>query len=101
MSPKQMQLPIFIQAKPWEKTKNLPRTTTFGWWSFNKVFYKTTTYSRQPLLSGSKSGCLTQVWMGGNSVGRIKYDWKLQHLYLHVSWTQQSEVKSAKSNHKR
>ena len=30
MSPKQMQLPIFIQAKPWEKTKNLPRMTTFG-----------------------------------------------------------------------
>ena len=56
-----MQLPIFIQAKPWEKTKNLPRTTTFGWWSFNKVFYKTTTYSRQPLLSGSKSGRLIQV----------------------------------------
>ena len=25
---------LFKQILPWERTKNLPRTTTFGWWSF-------------------------------------------------------------------
>ena len=50
-----------------------------------KVFYKTTTCPRRPLLSGPKSGCLIQVWLYlvqirvNCSSNLAKLDWKLQN----------------------
>ena len=57
---------VFIVFKTFSrgiKAKNLPRTTRFCLWSFMKVFYKTTTCPRRPLLSGPKSARLIQVWL--------------------------------------
>ena len=55
---------LFKQILLWEK-----KLKTCQEWQhlvsglFIKVFYKTTTFPRRPLLSGPKSGCLIQVWL--------------------------------------
>ena len=50
---------FFTKHSQWGiKTKNLPKTIRLVCGHFIKVFYKTTTCPRQPLLSGPKGGCL-------------------------------------------
>ena len=53
---------------------------------FIKVFYKTTTCPRQPLLSGSESGSLIQVWLHIIQIGFwiAKFLSKNYHLKLSI-----------------
>ena len=57
------QLQIFIQANitVGKKLKTCQERPHLLSGRFIKVFYKKTTCPRQPLLSGSESGCLIQV----------------------------------------
>ena len=63
MASKHAQLRIFIQANitVGKKLKTCQERPHFVSGRFIKVFYKTTTCPRRPLLSGPKSGRLTQV----------------------------------------
>ena len=56
--------PLFKQILPWEKKlKTCQERPHLLSTSFIKEFYKTTTCSRQPLLSGPESCLLVQVWL--------------------------------------
>ena len=55
---------LFIKHSLWEqKLKTCQEQPDLVCGCFIKVFYKTIISPRQPLLSGTKSGFLTQVWL--------------------------------------
>ena len=55
---------LFKQILPWEnKLKTCQERPHLVSCRFMKVFYKTTTCPRRPLLSGPKSGFPVQVWL--------------------------------------
>ena len=55
---------LFVKHSQWEyKLKTCQEQPDLVCGCFIKVFYKTTTCPRWPLLSGPKSGCLIQVWL--------------------------------------
>ena len=71
MAPKHAKLQIFIQVNlyffqnihRWKKTKTCQERQKNICGHLMQVFYKTTTFPRQALSSGPKSGRLKQVWL--------------------------------------
>ena len=68
MAQKHAKWQIFIHVKTFTLGEKNPQKTCQEWkhWAsghFMKLFYKTTTRTRRPLLSILKSGCLIQAWL--------------------------------------
>ena len=92
MAPKHAQLRIFIQANitVGKKLKTCQERPHLVSGRFIKVFYKTTTCIRRPLLSGPKSGRLIQVWLYKHEYASHRSNHR--NVFLKISYNSQENT---------